>query len=129
MSLIEFLGEKNSLTDLAQMSHVTSNLVVSNSRRVDKDLSVKDNQLILDSDNNSPDLLQSHNNNLINGTKSRDGQHTKGNSNARKLPNITEHKSLRQVPGVSVPMNEVNNKVDTYPVIDGHHYSLRKVSS
>ena len=123
------LGEKNSLTDLAQKSHVTSNLVVSNNRRVDKDLSVKDNQLIPNSDSSPADLLQSHNNNLINGAKSRDGQHMKGNSNARKLPNITELKSLLQVPGVSATMNEVDNKVDTYPIIDGHHCSLRNVSS
>ena len=128
-SLNRVLGEKNSLTDLAQKSHVTSNLVVSNNRRVDKDLSVKDNQLILNSDNSPADLLQSHNNNLINGAKSRDGQHMKGNSNARKLPNITELKSLLQVPGVSATMNEVDNKVDTYPIIDGHHCSLRNVSS
>ena len=101
-----------------------SNLVVSNNRRVDKD-----NQLILNSDNSPADLLQSHNNNLINGAKSRDGQHMKGNSNARKLPNITELKSLFQVLGVSATMNEVDNKVDTYPIIDGHHCSLRNVSS
>jgi hypothetical protein len=105
-----------------------SNLVVSNNRRVDKDLSVKDNQLILNSDNSPADLLQSHNNNLINGAKSRDGQHMKGNSNARKLPNITDLKSLLQVPEVSAT-NEVDNKVDTYPIIDGHHCSLRNVSS
>jgi hypothetical protein len=123
------LGEKNSLTDLAQKSHVTSNLVVSNNRRVDKDLSVKDNQLILNSDNSPADLLQSHNNNLINGAKSRVGQHTKSNSNARKLPNISEHKPLFQVPGAAATTNEVDNKVDTYPTIDGHHCSLRNVSS
>ena len=123
------LGEKNSPTDLAQKSDVTPNLVVSNNRRVDKDLSVKDNQLILNSDNSPADVQQSHNNNLINGAKSHDGQHMKGNSNARKLPNITDLKSLLQVPGVSATMNEVDNKVDTYPIIDGHHCSLRNVSS
>jgi hypothetical protein len=73
--------------------------------------------------------LHSHNNNLINGAKSRHGQHMKGNPNARKFPNITELKSLLQVPGVSATMNEVDNKVDTYPIIDGQHCSLRNVSS